>query len=114
MKHAGDFQVVALFAEEDAVILGTKPNQWRFYAPKLLCVPLPGLGLAGQRFEDLSSDRLFNAADVGFGLHGPDDALTHCLGVFLPVAALGPSCPNRPWSSRTPPELPRVESAGCV
>ena len=106
--------MLALVAEEYTMILGAETDQRRLDVPKLLCIALPSLGLAGQRLEDLQGNGLFNAADIGLGLFGPGEALSHYGGASLPVAAPGPSFPNRPWSSRTPPGLPHGGSAGCA
>src|ERR1017187_707891 len=114
IQHARDFQVVALVAEEEPVVLGTQANQRRFDIAKLLCVPLAGLGITRQRLEDLQGDGLLNAVNVCLGLLGPDDPLTHCVGVLLPATVPCPSCPNRPGSSQTPREPPHAGSAGYV
>src|SRR5580692_677385 len=114
IQNTGDFQICALVAEKDSVVLGAKTHQRRLDIPKLLRVPLAGPGVAGQSFEDLQGNWLFNAANVGLGLLGPDDAPSHRGGVFFLGAAPGPWRPNQPWSSRTPRELPHVGSAGCV
>jgi hypothetical protein len=114
IQHAGDFQVVAPVAEKHTVILGTEPDERRLDPPKLFRVACAVLGVARQRFEDLQGDGPLNAANVGFGLFGPDDALSDCAEVFLPAAALAPSFPNRPWSIRTPPVPPHAGSAGCA
>jgi hypothetical protein len=53
------------------VVLGAKADQGRLDVPKLLCVPLTGQRVPGQRFEDLPGDGLLNAANVGLGLFGP-------------------------------------------
>src|ERR1017187_1628870 len=68
VQHAEDFQVVALVAEEEPVVLGTQANQRRFDIVKLLCVPLAGLGITRQRLEDLQGDELLNAVNVCLGL----------------------------------------------
>ena len=46
MEHAGDLEVVALVAEEDPVILRTKPEQGRLHIPKLFGVALTCLDVA--------------------------------------------------------------------
>ena len=46
IEYARDFQVLALVAEEDPVVLGAKADQGRLDVPKLLCVPIAGLGVA--------------------------------------------------------------------
>lgn len=82
--------------------------------PKLFRIALAGLDVARQRFEDLQRDGLLDRANVGPGLFGPDDALTHCAGIFSPVAAPGPSSPSRPWSGQTRPARSHAGSAGCA
>src|SRR5580700_7529512 len=77
----------------NAVVLGAKADHGRLDIPKLLSVALACLCVAGQRFENLQGDGPLDAANVGPGLFGPDDALSHCAGVVLPVAAPGPSSP---------------------
>src|ERR1035437_2780806 len=112
IQHAGDFQVVTLVAKENAVVLGSQAHQGRLDIAKLLCVPLAGLGITRQRLEGLQGDGLLNAVNVWLGLLGPDDPPTHCVGVLLPATVPCPSCPNRPWSGRTPQELPHSGSVG--
>ena len=96
------------------MILGAETDQGRLDIPKLLCVALARLGVAGQRFQDLQRDGPLNAADIGLGLFGPDNAFSHSGEVLFPAAALGPSFPNRRWSSRTPPGLPHGRLADCA
>ena len=91
--------MIALVAEKDAVILGAQANERRFDTTKLLRVACAGAGIARRRPEDLQSDGLLDAADVGSGLFGPDDALSHSGGAFLPGAAARPSVPSPPMVS---------------
>src|ERR1700689_835372 len=93
IADTNDFEIVFPDAEKDPMILRAESELRRIDAGQLTDVALLGFGEAGQSFEDLQSDGLLNAADVGSGLIGPDDALSHCAGVFRPVTALGPSFP---------------------
>ncbi|MGA2156692.1 MAG: hypothetical protein ABSH37_19960, partial [Bryobacteraceae bacterium] len=78
IQHAGNFQAVALIAEEDPMVLSAKADQGWLDVPKLLGVPLAGQCVPSQRSQDLQSDRLLDAANVGFGLFRPDDPFSHC------------------------------------
>lgn len=80
IQDAGDCQVVALVAEEDAAVLGTEPDQGRLGVPKLLCVPVAGLGVAGQRFfwnvrlGNARQSELSKLRDSAIGLRAVADA----------------------------------------
>jgi len=71
------------------VLLGAEADHWRFDVPKLLGIALAGLGVAGQCFENLPGDWLLNAADIGFGLFGPDDVPGHRLRLLPHLVPVG-------------------------
>ena len=55
-----DLEVVAVVAEEDAVILRPQPDQQRRDSLELLGRALTGEDLAAKRFENLDGDRLLD------------------------------------------------------
>jgi hypothetical protein len=62
IKYAGDLQILALIAEENAVILGAKPHHRRFDALQLFRIALSASGVAGQSFKNPHGGLLFNGA----------------------------------------------------
>jgi hypothetical protein len=78
VADAGDFDEVA---EEDAVVLGTKPVERRIDALKAADVAFLRFQEAGQRAKDLNGDGLRDGAEFGLGLICEGDALSHsCVG----------------------------------
>jgi hypothetical protein len=70
IQYAGDLKKLALIPEENAVILGAKPDHRRFDALKLLCIALSASCVAGQSFENPQGGPLFNRAQISPGLFG--------------------------------------------
>ena len=77
MADASDFNLVAVIAEDDAMVLGAKAVEWRLDALQAFYVTFVGFQKARQRAENLNRDGLRDSADVGLGLVGEGNALSH-------------------------------------
>jgi len=78
VQNAFDLEVVAVVAEEDAVVLSAQAYQRWGNAVQLFGRAFAGEHVAPQSFENLDRDGPLDAAHVGLGLAGPDDGLGHC------------------------------------
>jgi hypothetical protein len=67
--------MLALVAEEDAVVLSAEANQRRFDTLELLRVALARVCVASKRLQDLDGNWLVDRADIGNGLGSPDNSL---------------------------------------
>lgn len=77
VEDADDFQVVALVAEEDAMVLCPEADHGRRDALELPGIAFTTLQIAAQGLADLQRDGLLDAANVGLGLVRPDNSFGH-------------------------------------
>ncbi len=83
------------------MVLGAQAVERRLYTLKSLYVAFLGVEEACQRPQDLNRGGLFDRADIGPGLIGEGDPLSHCWACrsssAVRPAGSWPSSPSRSW-----------------